>query len=271
MPTSRRLPALHSTPARRPLPALLMAWALSWLPPGVAAGQPAAAATGGASLSALAPHTARFAVRYRGLEAGTSEVSLETVPGNGSPSGLRYAFTNRSTPRGVAALFLPGTITQRSVFALGPDGLRPLDYSLDDGSRSTARDVHLTFDREGGRVRGVAENQTLDLPLVAGTQDALTLGLQVRWLLQQGASPQRLVMVEKNKAKEYDYALEGRERLQTALGPLDTVIWSSRRPGSDRITRTWYAPSLGHLAVKVEQRDGGQVLMSLTLLSWQPR
>lgn len=271
MPTSRRPAALHSAPARLPLPALLMAWALSWLPLGVGAGQPPAAAAGGATPSALAPHTARFAVKYRGLEAGTSEVSLEVVPGNGSPSGLRYAFNNRSTPRGVAALFLPGTITQRSVFALGPDGLRPLDYSLDDGSRSTARDVHLTFDREGGRVRGVAENQTLDLPLVAGTQDALTLGLQVRWLLQQGASPQRLVMVEKNKAKEYDYALEGRERLETALGPLDTVIWSSRRPGSDRVTRTWYAPSLGHLAVKVEQRDGGQVLMSLTLLSWQPR
>ena len=91
------------------------------------------------------------------------------------------------------------------------------------------------------------------------------------WLLEQGTAPGRLVMVEKDKAKEYDYAFAGTERLSTAVGMLETVVWSSRRPGSRRVTRTWYAPSLGHLAVKVEQKDGEQVLMTLTLLSWQAR
>lgn len=230
-----------------------------------------AAASGDELATALPPHVARFAVRYRGLDAGTSEVRLEVLPANGATGGPRYAFTNRSTPRGIAAVFLPGTITQRSTFRLGSAGLEPVEYSLDDGGKSTARDVRLAFDHERHRITGVAENHAVDLPLVVGTQDALTLGLQVRWLLQQGSTPRRLVMVEKDKAKEYDYALAGRERLSTALGPLDTVIWSSHRPGSDRVTRTWYAPSLGHLAVKVEQKDGDQVLMQLTLLAWEPR
>ncbi len=219
---------------------------------------------------ALAPYTARFAVSYRGLEAGTSEVRLERQATNhGNGGAPRYVLTNRSRPRGMAALFLPGTITQRTLFTLGPQGLQPLDYTLDDGGKSTARDVRLAFDWTARRVTGTAEDRRVDLPLEEGVQDALTLGLQVRWLLQQGKTPARLVMVEKDKPKEYEYALERRERLQTVLGSLETVVWSSRRPGSDRVTRTWYAPALGHLAVKVEQVDGAQVLMSLRLLAWQ--
>jgi hypothetical protein len=214
----------------------------------------------------FAPHLARFAVKYRGMEAGTSEIRFEPLVGVGE---ARYRFTNRSTPHGLAALFLPGVITQRTTFAMGPDGLRPLDYSLEDGGKSTARDVRLAFDWTRGRVTGVAENQPVDLALANGTQDALTVGLQVRWLLQQGRSPQRLVMVEKTKAKDYDYAFEKRERLQTALGPVDTVVWSSRRPGSDRVTRTWYAPAYGYVAVKAEQVDGGKPLMSFTITAWQ--
>ena len=212
------------------------------------------------------PHTARYAVRYRGIDAGTSEIRLESLAGEGEP---RYRFTNRSTPQGLAALFLPGVIAQRTTFSIAGDGLRPHEYSLDDGGKSTARDVRLTFDWARNRVTGVAENQSVDLPLVPGMQDALTVGLQVRWLLQQGRAPQRLVMVEKATAKDYDYAFEGRERLQTALGPVDALVWSSRRPGSNRVTRTWYAPAFGYVAVKAEQVAGNKPLMSFSVLSWQ--
>jgi hypothetical protein len=33
--------------------------------------------------------------------------------------------------------------------------------------------------------------------------------------------------------------------LSTSLGSLQIVIWSSRRPNSDRIIHVWYAPPLG--------------------------
>lgn len=214
----------------------------------------------------LSPHTARYAVQYRGIDAGTSEIRLEALAGDAE---ARFRFVNRSTPKGLAALFLPGTITQRTTFNITPDGLRPLEYSLDDGGKATARDVRLSFDWARGRVTGVAEDQAVDLGLSPGTQDALTMGLQVRWLLQQGRTPQRLVMVEKTAAKDYDYAFERRERLQTALGMLDTVVWSSRRPGSKRITHTWYAPALGYATVKAEQHDGTRQLVAFTITAWQ--
>lgn len=235
-------------------------------PPPTASTATAATSVTATNGKTFAPHTARYAVRYRGIDAGTSEIRLEVLPGEGE---ARYRFTNRSTPQGLAALFLPGIIAQRTTFSIAGDGLRPQEYSLDDGGKSTARDVRLTFDWARNRVTGVAENQSVDLPLAPGMQDALTVGLQVRWLLQQGRAPQRLVMVEKATAKDYDYAFEGRERLQTALGPVETLVWSSRRPGSNRVTRTWYAPAFGYVAVKAEQVAGNKPLMSFSVLSWQ--
>ena len=261
LPGSR--PALHHHARKRPVLdlALALALALSLTALTATAASPTA--------ESLTPHSARFAVKYRGMDAGTSDTRLETAaPG---PDGrLRFSFTNRSVPKGLAALFLPGTITQRTQFTYTADGVRPEAYRLEDGSHNTRRDVRLDFDWAQGRVTGVAEDKPVDLPLSVGLQDALTISLQVRWLLQQGRSPQRLVMIEKDQTKDYDYVFAGHERLNTALGPLDTVIWRSSRPGSDRITRTWYAPTYGYLPVKAEQTRRGQPLMSFSVSSYQP-
>jgi hypothetical protein len=64
-------------------------------------------------------------------------------------------------------------------------------------------------------------------------------------------------MLDKDRIKEYTYTYEGEARLKTNLGELDTVIYRSQRAGSKRVTRTWYAPALGYVAVRGEQvREG---------------
>lgn len=250
------------------LPALLAA---GLLPAAHAAQGEAVPAPAPAALAPLEPYTARFAVEYRGLGVGTSEMSLRQEAPAGTGGGEpRFTFTTRSTPKGLATLVVPGVVVQRTTFAVDAGGLRPLSYSMDDGSKRTGRDVRLAFDWERHRVSGVAEDQRVDLPLAAGTQDALTLGLQVKWLLMQQRTPGTMVMVEKDKAKEYRYVFERRERLETALGPVDTVVWRSERPGSNRVTRTWYAPSMAYLPVRAEQLKDGSLQMAFSVLSYRP-
>ena len=60
---------------------------------------------------------------------------------------------------------------------------------------------------------------------------------------------------------------EGAARIHTALGELDTVIWSSSRPDSDRVTRMWYAPSLGYLPVRAEQMRSGKLQVRMLIRS----
>jgi hypothetical protein len=73
-------------------------------------------------------------------------------------------------------------------------------------------------------------------------------------------------MIDANKLKEYELHLEGNARIETALGELDTVIYTSKRVGTaDRLTRTWVAPTLGYLPVKAESVRGKKVEVTLLI------
>ncbi len=66
-------------------------------------------------------------------------------------------------------------------------------------------------------------------------------------------------MIDATKLKEYELQLEGNARIETALGELDTIVYTSKRHNSDRFTRTWVAPALGYLPVKAQRMRGKKV------------
>jgi hypothetical protein len=85
--------------------------------------------------------------------------------------------------------------------------------------------------------------------------------------LASGHDPSHFLMVDQNEIKDYTYTHEGNAVLDTDLGKLDTVIWTSSRPESDRMTRMWYAPSLGYIPVRAEQLRGGKPQLRMDIRS----
>jgi hypothetical protein len=210
--------------------------------------------------AALAPFTVEFSVDWKGINAGTSSLQLERLaPG-------RWRYTSRNNARGLARLVFPGEITQISEFTLN-GGVRPQLFRGDDGSSDTSRDIRLEFDWAAGRVRGVAERQPVDLALQPGLQDPMSVQIALMVDLVAGRTPTGFWLVDKSRIKDYEYRSEGAARLATAAGEFDTVVWTSRRPGSDRVTRVWYAPSLGYLPVRAERSRGGRTEIAMTLRS----
>jgi hypothetical protein len=222
--------------------------------------EPRAAAPVAAPTTAIGPFKVVFGVTWRGMNAGTASLELERL----SPGRWRY--TSRNNARGLFRVAFPDEITQISEFTLNGT-VRPLLFRGDDGSDSTSRDVRLDFDWSVPRVSGVAENKKVDLPLRPGMQDPLSAQIALMFELAAARAPAQYWILDKNRIKEYEYRSEGRAALRTAVGELDTVIWSSRRPGSDRVTRVWYAPSRGYAPVRAERLRGGNVEISMTLRS----
>jgi hypothetical protein len=190
-------------------------------------------------------------VVWRGFNAGTTELDLARE------SDGAYVYASRANARGLFRAVFNEEITQTSWLQLTAQGVRPLRYRADDGTSDTKRDISLEFDWSAGRARGTAEDKPVDVAIDPGVQDAMSIQLALLIDLLRGQKPQTYRLIDKGKIKEYVYTYQGEERLKTALGEVDTVIYTSQRAGSKRLTRTWYAPSLGYVAVRGEQvKDG---------------
>jgi hypothetical protein len=199
------------------------------------------------SETALAPFSAHYQADWKTINVGTSDLELkpDSEPGH-------YLYTWTITARGVFRLYR-SEVTQKSWLSIVDDHVRPEKYRGEDGSAS----VELDFDWSGGRIRGTSEKKPVDLELKEGTQDVMSIQVEVMLDLRKGNLPKTFNIVDKDQLKDFEYSQEGTAQLKTALGDLDTVVVASQRPGNNRILRMWFAPSLGFVPVQAERtRDG---------------
>ena len=213
----------------------------------------------------LAPYVAEYAVKYGSISVGSSRIELQrtAVPG-------QWQMESRTSASGLARLIAGGTLVQRSTFQLEAGGLRPLSYRFDDGMKRSEKDVALDFDWGTGRVMGVAEGEPVDIASEAGLQDAASMQAFVLLRLNGGAEPGIIPMIEKKKIKYYRYTFLRRERLKTALGVLDTLVYRSARDGKPGETLLWYAPALGYVSVQAEQREDGKRQFQTYIKAYRP-
>ena len=207
----------------------------------------AGAETPSAADAGIAPFSARYQADWKSINVGTSDLELkqDTEPGH-------YLYTWSITAHGIFRLYRD-EVTQKSWLSINADHVRPEKYHAEDGSSS----VTLGFDWDGGHVRGTSENKPVDLTLKEGTQDLLSIQVEVMLGLKKGNLPGTFQIIDKDKLKEFIYTQEGTANIRTALGQLDTVIVESRQAGNNRILRMWFAPSLGFVPVQAERtRDG---------------
>jgi hypothetical protein len=213
----------------------------------------------------LAPFIADYDVKYGNMSVGTSRTELRRADTPG-----QWIIESRSNARGLARLIAGGTLEQRSTFRLEADGMRPLSYRFDDGMKRSKKEVSLDFDWASGRVKGVAEGKAVDIAVEAGLQDAASMQAFVLLGLNSGIEPGLIAMIEKDRIKYYRYTFLRRERLKTALGDFDTLVYRSARDGKQRETLLWYAPALGNATVRAEQREDGKRLLQTYIKGYRP-
>jgi hypothetical protein len=220
-------------------------------------------APAGSPDDALKPFTASYSISWRGISAGSAQLQLELL------SDGRWSYRMQTFARGLARLAMPAQMDSRSVFRIQDDHVVPQIFTVDDGTDDDDADQNVVFDWDAGRVRGIAERKRVDLPLQPGLLDTLSVQVALMRELLAGRTPERFVLLDAERIKDYLYTTQGRERLKTDAGTYDTVIYRSARPGSRKSTWFWCAPELGYLPLKVERRDGSDVQLSMRVRSAQ--
>ncbi|MGO9632940.1 MAG: DUF3108 domain-containing protein [Steroidobacteraceae bacterium] len=241
--------------------------AISW--PGLATAQPPeqapAAAPPETSLAradaGIAPFSAKYVAEWKNITVGTSDLELRR---DAEPGHYIYKWT--ISARGIFRLVYSNDVTQQSWFEVIDDHVRPLKYLAEQGSSRVIFD----FDWAAGHARGFSEERPVDLVLKPGTQDLMSIQIQVMLGLKDGNLPKIFYIIDKDQIKDFIYAQEGPAVLKTAVGKFDAVIVSSRRAGNDRVLRMWFAPSLGYLPVQAERSRGGKLEFAMRIRSLGP-
>ncbi len=220
----------------------------------------------GSSISAAAdeellkPFAARYQVQWRGINVGTSELVLKPLA-----TGDGFEFASHSNATGLFRLVYSEEILQASTFKIVGGHAQPLTYRGDDGTPKTDKDVHLSFDWGAMRISGTAENQAVALTLKPLTQDPMSVQAELILGLNANRLPSDIWLADKNEIKDYVYTDEGKAQLRTPIGDLSTRVLSSRRPNGNRITRLWFAPSLGNVPVKAERTRDGRIDFAMNI------
>jgi hypothetical protein len=209
----------------------------------------------------IAPFSARYLADWKGISVGTSNIELKT----GSEPG-RYVYTWTITARGIFRLAYRDDVVQTSWLTLQSDHVRPERYLGKEGSTS----VELNFDWQDKRATGQSEGKPVDLMLKDGTQDVMSIQVEVMLDLKNGNLPKTFPIIDKDRLKEFNYTQEGTARIKTAIGDLDTVIVSSRQTGNNRILTMWFAPSLGFVPVQAERTRDGKLEIAMRIKSLNP-
>jgi hypothetical protein len=212
-----------------------------------------------AAAGELRPFEASYNWIWRGMGVASTTLKLEKT-------GDTWTYTSKSEPRGIGRMLSqrPKTV---SVLRVTADGLRPLSYQGDDGTSSTKRTIDVKYDWEKHRITGVYEQTPVDLPLTPGVQDDSSVQVAMMVELLAGRTPERFSLLDKNSVREYIYTREGEEKLQTELGPVQTVIYRSQRKNSPHVNRYWCAPEKGYIPMRVEQKRGDEVQWAMEIQS----
>jgi hypothetical protein len=218
-----------------------------------------------AGAAGLRAHEITYRTAFKGIGAGDIQLTLkpDTQPDT-------WLYETRAFPNFLASFVVNPQSLERSWFRVSAQGVEPLRYTLTDGGSDHSQDTDVRYDWSRRHVTGDARGKPIDLALEPGTQDAMSIRAAMLVELLAGREPREFSMLDGREVKEYVYARSGTAKLKTALGEIDTVIFTSDRKNSDghgRTWRFWYAPSLDYLPVRIEQREEGQTRLTFAVRS----
>lgn len=210
------------------------------------------------------PFTATYEVSYRGMRAGNLTFKLSRDSKTG-----KYTYETHADPSMLARFVVSSAAAERSIMEIGPDGVRPLDWQVDDGKSGTARDGKLTFDWNKRVASGEIEGEKVELGLEPGLQDRLSIQIDVVTSLLRGEEPGTIPLIDDNRIKRYTYAKKEPAVIDTKIGKLDTILYESTREGSNRQSRFWMVPKMEYVAARAEQIRKGKVETVMVLTSFK--
>jgi hypothetical protein len=152
-----------------------------------------------------------------------------------------------------------GKINEQALFSISDTlDLIPQEYKYERSLVGVKRSEQQVFDWQKQELRYTKKDKMTIVPLQPGAMDIITHKLQLRRDLESGKENFSYPVISRGKLKQYDYKIISKNVLETAIGPLNTVLVQRIRKDRKRTTKIWLASDWGYLAVQLEQIENGE-------------
>ena len=202
---------------------------------------------------------ARFSVTALGIPAGDADFQLERADAG------RWRFVARILPNALARTLGVEERRQESLFRYVDGTLLAQEFteSREDGETITAS---ARFDWQQGEVSVTEQDGQRQVPIeTRPLYDEASLYLALMLDLAAERLPEAYQVVGDGKLRSYALQRTGEQRIGTPLGELAAIGVKRERPGSDRRTVLWCAPTYAYLPVLIVQERKGQEVLRMTL------
>jgi len=197
--------------------------------------------------AAPVPYTASYSVDRNGDPDGFMAVTLE----HAGADSYRYAMDTR-----VRWGIFTAYIEEQSDFGFRNGIVMPSSFQLTQRVSIYKRREVVEFDWLTMKATGEKKRDDFELDIVPGMQDKLSVYLSLANSICRGEYDIDAVVVSGPSLKSYDYRFQGKERLATVLGPVETVHIRRGGPEDDKQTDMWHAAEARYFPVKMVYRDG---------------
>lgn len=211
------------------------------------------------------PFHAEYATLRNGEEVGRTTLDL-VDDGDG-----RWRLTSET--RGTSGLArLAGIhVVETSRFRWRDGRPEALDYDYRQEGAFRQRTRRATFDWRAGEARVSEGGEDFRYPVAAGTIDRQSVTLGLASDLLRGAQAFEYRVAVKDHVETMRYARGALETVRVPAGSYEAQLMRREgEPGSDRkrVSRSWFAASLGWLPVQIEQteKNGDTVTLKLVVL-----
>lgn len=213
----------------------------------------------------LTPVEYHYRLSRGGAVIGDGVIALR----DGDSTGC-YLYSQTAEPSALWLRMLSSEVVEQSWFCIRDGRLQPTAFRYHrNGIGASAENFSLNFDWSQRRV---VNERGEGLAITDTTVDRLLMQLILRdWVLAavntSGKPPQgekTVSFAEKNKLREYRFAVQGEEELSVPAGSFSTIRLDRVDSKRNR-SRFWLAPALDYAVVKAEQQRDDDPMISLVL------
>ena len=210
--------------------------------------------------------TAEYQISYLGVDVARSRMQLSAGPGK------RYHLHLRTQTEGAIEALYPLRHETETHLKLTAKNVRPIRFLWETRlwGPPERQTIRFNWRKRSARVDQDNEQYTRSLPR-GPIQDRISLIPAVMYDLGNDRLRQTYTLFDGKRLREYPLRNTGRETIDTALGPLETV--RVERPVADKNERTliWLAPELGYLPVRIAHLSGQRQTLKVELISFQAK